>query len=239
MQFMKHFLFFVMFCCAVAGMAQSAPLKIGWAKESIDPGRSGVMPGFGSFRYSYGTEDPIYATALVIENGLDAVIFVSMDIISSKEIMPEVAAAAERLAPELPADKFLINATHTHSSLNIYYDMSGAPKELGLLDKAEVKRFIAEKVVKAAKKAWQNRKAGRIAYGYGVGVMGFSRRMVYFDDLSKRTKGQYGSDIPYAGNVKVKLNSKMSFLRLSQKAKNLSCTVSICRSFQNIIRKNG
>ena len=56
-------------CVSVLAYGESAPVKIGWAMESIDPGRSSVMPGYGSFRYSYGCADPIYATCLVLDNG--------------------------------------------------------------------------------------------------------------------------------------------------------------------------
>ena len=37
---------------AVAVFGQSAPVKVGWAIESIDPGRSSVMPGYGSIRFT-------------------------------------------------------------------------------------------------------------------------------------------------------------------------------------------
>ena len=53
-------------CVSVLAYGESAPVKIGWAMESIDPGRSSVMPGYGSFRPSYGCADPIYATCLVL-----------------------------------------------------------------------------------------------------------------------------------------------------------------------------
>ena len=186
---------------AVAIFAQSAPVKVGWGIESIDPGRSSVMPGYGSFRYSYGCADPIYATCLVLDNGKDSVIFVSMDVISSRDILPEVVAEAKRVAPELPADKFFINATHTHSSLNVYYSCKGVPAEFNLMSGKEICQHIAKQVVKAAKTAWKNRQPGKVAWGYGLGVTSFNRRMVYFDDLSKRPKTQYGSSIAYAGNA--------------------------------------
>ena len=181
--------------------AESAPLKIGWAMESIDPGRSSVMPGYGSFRYSFGTSDPIYATCLVLDNGKDSVIFVSLDIINPRGILPKLVKLAEKIAPELPKNKFFINATHTHSSLNVYYPTTGVPAEFNLMSGEEIQNFLAEKIVKAAKKAWAERKAGKIAWGYGLGVTSFNRRMVYSDDLSKRPKGQYGSSIAYAGNA--------------------------------------
>lgn len=188
-------------CVSVLAYGESAPVKIGWAMESIDPGRSSVMPGYGSFRPSYGCADPIYATCLVLDNGKDSVIFVSMDVISSRDILPEVVAEAKRVAPELPADKFFINATHTHSSLNLYYSCKGVPAEFNLMSGKEICQHIAKQVVKAAKTAWKNRQPGKVAWGYGLGVTSFNRRMVYFDDLSKRPKTQYGSSIAYAGNA--------------------------------------
>ena len=129
-------------CLSAAVVATPAPVKVGWAMESIDPGRSSVMPGYGSFRYSFGCADPIYATCLVLDNGKDAVIFVSMDVISSREILPEVVAEAKKVAPELPADKFFINATHTHSSLNVYYSCQGVPKEFNLMSGKEIRQII-------------------------------------------------------------------------------------------------
>ena len=140
-------------CLSAAAFAAPAPVKVGWAMESIDPGRSSVMPGYGSFRYSFGTSDPIYATCLVLDNGNDSVIFVSLDIINPRGILPKVVKLAEKIAPELPKNKFFINATHTHSSLNVYYPTTGVPAEFNLMSGEEIQFFIAEKIVKAAKKA--------------------------------------------------------------------------------------
>ena len=190
---LKTFFVLLAIGSAMVLTAQTGALKIGWAMESIDPGRPSLMPGYGNFRYSYGSGDPVYATVLVLENGHDAVIFASMDIISSRGILPEVLAEAAKNAPELPKDKFFINATHTHSSLGIYYSTAGVPKEFNLMDGVDVRKHIAKQLVKAAKRAWAERKPGKVAFGYGLDVTSFNRRMVYFDDLSKRPKGAYGS----------------------------------------------
>ena len=196
---LKTFFVLLAIGSAMVLTAQTGALKIGWAMESIDPGRPSLMPGYGNFRYSYGSGDPVYATVLVLENGHDAVIFASMDIISSRGILPEVLAEAAKNAPELPKDKFFINATHTHSSLGIYYSTAGVPKEFNLMDGVDVRKHIAKQLVKAAKRAWAERKPGKVAFGYGLDVTSFNRRMVYFDDLSKRPKGAYGSSTAYAG----------------------------------------
>ncbi|MBR2509193.1 MAG: hypothetical protein IKB71_05550 [Lentisphaeria bacterium] len=191
---------FIFVCLAVLSVF-AAPLKIGWAMESIDPGKRSIMPGYGYFRPSEGSGDPIYATVLVLDNGKESVIFVSLDILNPVDISPRVRAIAKKIAPELPADRFFINATHTHSSINVYYPMTGVPAELGLMDSEDIKNMIAGKIVAAAQKAWANRKNGKIAYGYGLGATSFNRRNVYAGDLSKRPKGQYGSSVAYAGRA--------------------------------------
>ena len=201
MKFSKFILSCAALFVAAAAFATPAPVKVGWAMESIDPGRPSVMPGYGSFRYSFGTSDPIYATCLVLDNGKDSVIFVSLDIINPRGILPKAVALAEKIAPELPKNKFFINATHTHSSLNVYYPTDGIPAEFNLMSGEEIQNFLAGKIVKAAQKAWANRKPGKVAWGYGLGVTSFNRRMVYFDDLAKRPKGKYGSSIAHAGKA--------------------------------------
>ena len=197
----KFFLICTVIFSVAGAFAEKAPLKIGWAMESIDPGKRSIMPGYGYFRPSEGSGDPIYATALVLDNGKESIIFVSLDIINPKGILPKVHALAKEIAPELPADRFFISATHTHSSIGVYYPIKGIPAEFGLMDYHDVRKFVAEKVVIAAKKAWANRKSGKIAYGYGLGATSFNRRNVYADDLSKRPKGKYGSTTPYAGHA--------------------------------------
>ncbi|MBO5923180.1 MAG: hypothetical protein J6Q81_01575 [Lentisphaeria bacterium] len=199
MRISKFLLACAALCLSATVFATPAPVKVGWALESIDPGRSSIMPGYGNFRYSFGCADPIYATCLVLENGKDSVIFVSLDIINPRGILPKVVKLAEKIAPELPKNKFFINATHTHSSLNVYYPTTGVPAEFNLMSGEEICDFLAEKIVKTAQKAWKNRKPGKVAWGYGLGVTSFNRRMVYFDDLSKRPKGEYGSTTPHAG----------------------------------------
>ena len=151
----KFFLVCTVIFSVASAFAEKAPLKIGWAMESIDPGKRSIMPGYGYFRPSEGSGDPIYATTLVLDNGKESIIFVSLDIINPKGILPKVHALAKEIAPELPADRFFISATHTHSSIGVYYPTKGIPAEFGLMDYHDVRKFVAEKVVLSAKKAWK------------------------------------------------------------------------------------
>ena len=50
----------------------------------------------------------------------------------------------------------------------------------------EYRSFLVEQASSAVCEAYANRKPGGIAYGYGYAVVGHNRRVVYFDDVSKR-----------------------------------------------------
>ena len=97
---------FIFVCLAVLSVF-AAPLKIGWAMESIDPGKRSIMPGYGYFRPSEGSGDPIYATALVLDNGKESVIFVSLDILNPVDISPRVRAIAKKLLRNFQLTDFL------------------------------------------------------------------------------------------------------------------------------------
>ena len=72
-----------------------------------------------SLRVSRGQFTPVLAQALVLENGSDAVIFVSCDVVS---VNPDVVLKAQEILkkeiPGFPAEKLIVNATHTHPSHN-------------------------------------------------------------------------------------------------------------------------
>ena len=50
----------------------------------------------------------------------------------------------------------------------------------------DYRRFLAAQAGEAVCEAYGKRAPGGIAYGYGFAVVSHSRRVVYFDDLSKR-----------------------------------------------------
>ena len=91
-------------------------IRIGWGKRSIAPDYPTPIPGQFNMRISMGSYTPVLANALTIENGDDAVIFVSCDAVS---VSPEVLKLAQDIlvkeVPELPAEKIILNSTHTHT----------------------------------------------------------------------------------------------------------------------------
>jgi hypothetical protein len=166
---------------ALALCAEAAPLKIGWAMNDISTDKPVALAGTMYRRVSKGLRDPLMATALVIDNGEDCVIFLSMDLIHSPEsIVKWARILVRREIPDFPVEKILFNATHTHTGPNLYRQ-----------DKItkEYRQYIMKQVAKTIVEAWKNRKPGKIAYGYDLVVTAFNRRIVYFHKQKKGLPG--------------------------------------------------
>jgi hypothetical protein len=67
----------------------------------------------------------------------------------------------------------------------------------------EYREFLAQKIADAVCEAWERRTDGGIAYGYGFATVGFCRRAVYFDDLSKRAGAVKDSTHGVDGHAKM------------------------------------
>lgn len=167
-------------------------LKIGWGKRSIAPDAATPIPGQFNMRVSLGSFTPVLANALVLENGDDAVIFVSCDAVSiSVEILKKAQAFLAEDIPGFPVDKIILNSTHTHAGPGDR-DMSPYPHSIDVLGPEDVKNFIGRQIADAVKEAWEKRAPGAISYGYGFAVTGHSRRVIYSDDYGLRGNGKPG-----------------------------------------------
>jgi len=158
----------------LAATVQAAPLKIGWAMNDISTDKPVELGGTYYVRVSQGMLDPLMATALAIDNGKDCVVFVSLDFIHTPgSVVRRVRERVKKELPDLPPEKLLFNATHTHNGVHLYRGDKKLREEYG--------NYMAEQVFKTVKEAWQSRKPGRIAYGYDLVVTAFNRRIVYFN----------------------------------------------------------
>ena len=171
------------------------PIKIGWAKRSIAP-KEGTAPITGQFylRVALGQYTPVLTSAMVMENGSDAVIFVSADMVSVPPVvLKKVKANLAKEAPEIPGSKIIINATHTHAgpAANGPED-APYPNTVDFIPAGKMQDFIARQMTDAIKEAWEKRDFGSISYGYGHAMTGYSRRSVYLDDISKREAARPG-----------------------------------------------
>ena len=166
----------------LAAWVEAAPLKIGWSTNDISTDQPVQLGGTYYVRVSKGRLDPLTTTALAIDNGEDCVVFLSMDIVSPPSvIVRRVRKRIKAEIPDLPNEKVIINATHTHNGVHVW---RGDQK---LRD--EYCDYAVDQIVKTIKEAWTSRKPGQIAYGYDLVVTAFNRRIVYFTDR----KGGIGS----------------------------------------------
>ena len=167
-------------------------IKIGWSKRSI--AMEGPVPITGQFhlRVSFGSYTDVLASVLVLENNEDSVIFVSADMVSTPPVLlKSVQEILKKEFPQIPAEKIILNATHTHAGPSVVV-FSDYPSKIQHTPAEEVCAYIARQIADAVIDAWNNRAEGSIAYGYGFAVTGHSRRVVYQDDVGLRMGGVPG-----------------------------------------------
>jgi len=184
-------------------------IKIGWASRDVSTTAPINIPGQFHMRISKGILDPVTANALVIDNGEDQAIFLSCDLVVIRSgLLDLVREKTAALNPEIPVMKILMNATHTHEGPSHYVDKVH-PFDYGMevASSDDYREFLAASCAEAINEAWAGRAAGSYAYGYGYAVVAHSRRVCYFDDVSKRpgavinsTHGVNGTSVMY-GNT--------------------------------------
>ena len=171
-------------------------IKIGWASRDVSTQKPVNMSGQFHMRIIRGALDPITVTALVMENNGDIAVFLSGDMIDCRSnILDALRTRVHQVYPQIPADKILINATHTHTapthvggigSISFTKGETFNHDGVEIASSDEYRNFLVEQMVDAVCEAYANRSEGGISYGYGFAVVAFSRRVVYFDDLSQR-----------------------------------------------------
>ena len=170
-------------------------LKFGWSTKNISIDGPIAITGQFYQRISKGILDPNMLTVLVIDDGNDVSIMMSGDLVSaSDKIIFEIRDAVKAKNAEIPAEKILFNATHTHTSpryqRNIAYDK--APSDgIEMIPPEEYRKFLIEQASDAVVEAYESRSEGSYAYGYGYAVVAHHRRPTYLEDLRTRE-----SDMP-------------------------------------------
>ena len=168
-------------------------IKIGWGKRSI--AMDGPVPITGQMflRVSRGVYTPVLASALTLEKNGDAVIFVSADMVSvHPEVLKKVRKILAAELPELPGEKIILNATHTHAGPSSN-DLRGPyPNKVKFSETEDVRNFLARQIADAVKDSWVKRAPGAVAYGYGFATTGHSRRTLYLVDIGALQGGEAG-----------------------------------------------
>ncbi|MBE6590915.1 MAG: hypothetical protein E7646_02650 [Ruminococcaceae bacterium] len=180
---------------------------IGWAEESLTPDKKLSLRGQFYERVSQYVESELTVTAMALTAGEESVIFCSCDLTSVEKEL--VSGVKERLqGTDIPLDRIIISATHTHTSHTYRRERSEKAGGLGILkkyipddmvykpavdfegvmDPCDAYVFLCERIALAAKRAWEQRRASSYACGFGRAAVGMCRR-VCFNDGSARMWG--------------------------------------------------
>lgn len=172
----------------------SNELKVGWGFRDVSTTEPTCIRGQFYIRISQGVMDPVTVTALAIESNGEQAVMLSCDATSLPgRIIPKIRANIRQLVPEVDAAKVIMNATHTHCAGDVYGCSMCDPDVDFPVDPSikyqkpgEFEDFFAQKCAEAVADAWNGRAAGCLAWGYGFAATGYSRKVWYFDDISKR-----------------------------------------------------
>ena len=164
-------------------------LKIGWSRKDVSTEGPISIPGQHHIRLSKGIMDPIMLHCMAIGDGDDIVFFMSGDVGSPQDVLNEIRDKVHSLRPEIPTEKILYNATHSHTGVfcgKSDIRMEAPHDKLEILDFATYREFFTGSAADCVVEAFDGMKEGGIAYGYGYAVAGHHRRAVYKDDLGLR-----------------------------------------------------
>ncbi len=172
-------------------------LKIGWGKRKISIDGPIAICGQFHERISEYVLDPLYFTALVIDDGVDTAIITSADTTSLTEnIILDIRDAVKKKNPKINVEKILASATHTHTAgrYQRYMGYDKAPADGIEMTPPEVYRaFLVEQASAAICEAYETRADGSYAYGYDYAVVAHHRRPTYTVDIGARDHAKKSS----------------------------------------------
>lgn len=177
---------------------------IGWAEESITPDQKLSLRGQFYERISQFVESELTVTALALTAGEESVIFCSCDLTSVDKVLLDGVRECLK-DTDIPLDRIIISATHTHTSHTYRKEKNEAASGLGILkryipddmvytptvdntgvmDPCDAYNFLCERISLAAKKAWASRKKAGYACGFGRAAVGMCRRVCFNDGSAK------------------------------------------------------
>ena len=185
-------------------------IKFGWGEVSLMPqGKKVDLAGQFYERITDVVEDDITVTALAMECGEDAAIFCSCDLVSTSNQLLQTIRTKLADRKDNPAEKVIISAIHTHTAPqyarrsdsvgtgsrglsaltdllpDVKYERLESYEGDDLFDGEEAHEYIADRIAEAVVKAWDSRKEGAYAAGFGRAAVGMCRRVCYDDGSAK------------------------------------------------------
>ena len=146
----------------------------GFHRVDITPPAGAPLAGFAARQgVSTGIHDPLYAHALVVDNGTRAAAFVSVDVLGLAADFVHRVRQTIAARTGLREHGVMVSATHTHSApvtVSTFFNPGAS------LDQAYMDR-LASAIVEAVATAWERRRPARVGVGSGkVSGIGRNRR---------------------------------------------------------------
>ncbi|MBO9610728.1 MAG: neutral/alkaline non-lysosomal ceramidase N-terminal domain-containing protein [Paenibacillaceae bacterium] len=147
-------------------------MLVGIAKDLITPDRLTFMGGYGSFfdKPFQGIHDDLYVRALLLDDGRQPLLFVSLDLLFHDYALTETIQTYIGQTYGLPRDSLFLAYSHTH----------GGPAVRGYDDtsqhSAAYESFLQDRIRSCIDRVMVNRFEGTIAYGSVTGDWNINRR---------------------------------------------------------------
>jgi neutral ceramidase len=152
---------------------------VGIARCDITPPVGIRLCGFAArTEPSTGIYDPLQAVATVVDDGKNAVLIVAADLLGFYDRCEPVRQALAQILP-IPASHIVLAGSHTHCGPHIReFDRC----RLGPPDPAYL-ALLTDRIVAAARTAWETRSEARLQFGNGHCGFAVSRRRLRPDGL--------------------------------------------------------
>ena len=183
-------------------MMKKQKILLGWSSRDVTPKGKVSLCGQFHLRISDEIHDPLTTTALALESadGSEQAIIVSLDAAMVTDYVTDgCRKALSKKLPGFNPEKIFISATHTHSAPDQPgFILAMSPEIRNIMTDNEYGDLLIEKISEAAIEAWNKRKPGALSWGKGHAVIGFNRRVSYFDGSTR----MYGkTDVPEFSHI--------------------------------------
>lgn len=186
-------------------MTDMKNLRLGWATVDITPDRPIFLAGQMYTRVSQYVQDPITATALVIENGEEQMTYVSIDAECSLPHVGERVIDRLKNVDGINERHVDFHGTHTHNSSHFgpigyenwakyFGEECMPPMDIpeDIFYGEEATEWLTDKLYNLILEAWDNRTSGGISYAQDYAVVGFNRRPVFRNEDGSEYTKMYG-----------------------------------------------
>ncbi|MGO8733462.1 MAG: hypothetical protein ACLQVM_11780 [Terriglobia bacterium] len=176
--------------------AWAGDLRMGRAAVNITPPLGMPMGGYYKVRLNTGTHDPLYAKAIVLEEGGVEAAIVACDLESIPRSFVDAARRIIQETTHVPPDHVMISATHTHTGpemIHFFLDrLEGPPAQIA----TDYRAALPGKIAEAVREAEADLAPTQVWAGYGrESTLCFNRRYLMKDGTIGWNPGKLNPNI--------------------------------------------